>query len=60
MHTYIFIALIGSLIGSFMKVDEGSKLYGIIPIRAFNAVFSGAFLCFLYFVYGGVDPYGIY
>jgi len=60
MHTYMFVALIGSLVGSFMKVDEGSKLYGVVPIRAFNAIFGGALFCFLYFAYGGLDPNGIY
>jgi hypothetical protein len=56
----MFVALIGSLVGSFMKVDEGSKLYGVVPIRAFNAIFGGALFCFLYFAYGGLDPNGIY
>ena len=60
MNIYLLVALVGSLIGAFMEVKEGDALYGVVPMRLFNATVGAGFFCLLYFAFSSQDPNGIY
>lgn len=54
---WVFVALVGALIGALLPVDDSDdkKFLGFIPIRIFRAVFIALLFCFLALVSSG-DP----
>lgn len=47
---WLIVGLVGALVGALLPADNDEMMFGFLPQRIFNTIFSSLFFCFWLFI----------